>query len=111
MPRLKSEIWIKAHIRRCQGEGAFAVIVRKGNAEAGAIAIKVYAGIGQARLLMQSMSIDGEMIWWDVFGELVEEGKVDKRLTSEADIDPDIWIIEIEGCDGYGFVEVSKSLS
>lgn len=108
MPRLKSEIWIQAHLRRCQGEGAFAVIVRKGNAEAGAIAIKIYGGVGQARLLMQSMSIDGDAIWRDVFGEQVEEDKIDKRLASEANIDPDIWIIEIEGCDGYGFVEVSK---
>src|SRR5690606_4754640 len=39
--RLKAEIWIKAYLRRCNAEGAFAVVVRHGDDDAGAIFIKV----------------------------------------------------------------------
>jgi hypothetical protein len=35
--RLKSELWVKAYLRRCQHEGAFAVLVRRGDEDAGAI--------------------------------------------------------------------------
>ena len=39
--RLKSGIWVAAYIRRCQVEGAQAVLRRRGAEEAGAVFIKV----------------------------------------------------------------------
>src|SRR4029450_10379274 len=39
--RLKSAIWVAAYIRRCNGEGAFAAVRRRGAEEAGAIFIKL----------------------------------------------------------------------
>ena len=37
--RLKSEIWVKAYLRRCTVNGAMAVVVRHGDDDAGAIFI------------------------------------------------------------------------
>ena len=48
--RLKSEIWVKAYIRRCQHEGVAAVLGRRGDADAGAIYIKVSRLDGSALL-------------------------------------------------------------
>src|SRR5204862_4112383 len=48
--RLKSEIWVKAYLRRCQVEGAAAVLVRRGDTDAGAIYIKVSRLDGTAAL-------------------------------------------------------------
>ena len=48
--RLKSEIWVKAYLRRCQHEGADAVLVRRGDTDAGAIYIKVSRLDGTAAL-------------------------------------------------------------
>ena len=47
--RLKSGIWVAAYLRRCQVEGAAAVLRRRGAEEAGAIFIKVSRldGIGR----------------------------------------------------------------
>ena len=37
--RIKSEIWVKAYLRRCQVQGLSAVVVRRGDEHAGAIYI------------------------------------------------------------------------
>ena len=39
--RLKSGIWVAAYLRRCNVEGVFAAVRRRGAEEAGAIFIKV----------------------------------------------------------------------
>jgi len=39
--RLKSAIWVAAYVRRCNVEGAFAAVRRRGAEEAGAIFIKL----------------------------------------------------------------------
>ena len=39
--RLKSEIWVKAYLRRCAVAGASGVVARHGDDDAGAIFIKV----------------------------------------------------------------------
>ena len=48
--RLKSGIWVAAYLRRCQVEGAAAVLRRRGAEEAGAIFIKVSRLDGTADL-------------------------------------------------------------
>ncbi len=106
-PRIKSEFWIKAHISLCHGEGAFAVVARRGHEDAGVIALKIYLGAGMARLIMQGRDLDGNLIWRDVFAGEQSEMTVDERLSCEVAIDFDLWILEIEGCDGYGFVQIA----
>src|ERR1700731_4071291 len=48
--RLKSAIWVAAYLRRCNGEGAFAAVRRRGAEEAGAIFIKLNRLDGTAEL-------------------------------------------------------------
>ena len=48
--RLTSAIWVSAYIRRCHLEGAFAVVRRRGAAEAGAIFVKLDRLDGTAAL-------------------------------------------------------------
>ena len=109
-PRLKTEIRVAAHIRRARGEGAFATIVRKGDVDAGAVAVKVYRGAGMAQLFVQSRDLDGKPIWRDPFehdepSPTGDEAKVDAWLKKECTIDPDLWIIEIEDRDGHAFLD------
>jgi hypothetical protein len=104
-PRLKSGIRVSAHIRRAQGEGAFAAIARRGDPDAGAVAVKVYLGARTARLYIQSRDLDGRAIWREPFETVVEEEKIDGWLKKEAAIDPDLWVIEIEDRDGRAFLD------
>ena len=50
MLRLKSEIWVKAYLRRCAVAGIDAVLLRRGDVDAGAIYIKVSRLDGTADL-------------------------------------------------------------
>lgn len=108
-PRIRTEIRIAAHLRRVIGAGAFAQVVRKGDPDAGAIAVKVFLGRGEtgplARLFVQSRDEAGELIWRDAFDGPVQEARVDERLAKDRRIDPDLWIVEVEDRQGRGFLE------
>src|SRR5437764_9688284 len=48
--RLKSSIWVAAYLRRCQTEGVFGAVRRRGAEEAGAVFVKVATLAGNAML-------------------------------------------------------------
>lgn len=105
--RLKSEIWVKAYIRRCAVEGAPAVVVNRGDEDAGAIFIKVARLDGTADLYGPAPAglverLDRE---WMCVREAVAEGDVDALLARERDMDRDIWIIEVEDRAGRHYLD------
>lgn len=55
--RLKSSIWIAAYLRRCQHEGAYGLVRRRGAEEAGAIFIKINRLDGTADLYLSLIHI------------------------------------------------------
>lgn len=104
-PRLKTHIRVAAHLRRAQSAGAFATIVRKGDPDAGAVAVKLYRGRGEAQLFIQSRDLDGRMIWREPMEDSRDEARIDAWLEKERRIDPDLWIVEIEDGEGRAFLE------
>ena len=48
--RLKSSIWVAAYLRRCQSEGVFGAVRRRGAEEAGAVFVKLALLDGNAML-------------------------------------------------------------
>lgn len=113
-PRLKTEIRVAAQLRRAQGAGAFATVARRGDPDAGAVAVKVYLGGARARVLIQSRDLDGHAVWRDPLAPESETGdqpaeypeaEADAWLAKETSVDPDLWIVEIEDRKGRAFVE------
>ena len=104
-PRLKSEFRAAAHLRRAQAAGAFAVIARRGDPDAGAIAVKIYLGARRARLFVEARDDEGNAGWRAPLDGVVDEAEVDRYLDKERRFDPDLWIIEIEDREGRGFLE------
>jgi hypothetical protein len=108
--RLKSDIWVKAYLRRCASEGAAAVQARRGDADAGAIYIKVSRLDGTADLFgpapagMQEAREDRR--WQRCFDrEPATEAEADAHLARQIDFDPDIWIVSVEDRQGRHFLE------
>lgn len=107
--RIKTEIWVKAYIRRCFGEGMPALVVRRGNADAGAVYIKVNLLDGQVGLYGPApaglSAIDGSRLWTSLLGDdAVPENEADAYLERQAGFDPDFWVVEIEDRQGRHFL-------
>ena len=107
--RLRADIWVAAYIRRCEIEGAYAVLRRRGAAEAGAIFIKLdrldgrvalYAPAPQSELA-ESAERGVERLWRRAHqDDWIEPAEIERRLGREISFDPDLWIIEVEDREG-----------
>ena len=104
-PRLKTGFRVAALLRRANGDGAAAAVVRRGDEDAGAVAVKLYLGridgVPRARLLFEEHDDEGRTRWRDALEGAAPEPSVDQRLEREAKIDRDLWIIEIEARGGF----------
>ena len=110
MTRLKSELWVRAYMRRLEGEGVSSVIVRRGNAEAGAIYIlinrldRTVQLFGPAPAGLDEAGSERRFVaYFD--GRFVLETEASERLMREAEFDSDIWVVEAEDRDGRHFLD------
>lgn len=96
-PRLKSEFWVQAQLRKLDQDCIPAVISRRGDPDAGAIYIKLIHARDLVVVLSPSRTAEGERAWLQGTGaEPVIEPEADAYLARQADFDPDIWVIEVE---------------
>lgn len=113
--RLKSAIWVAAYLRRCQTEGVFGAVRRRGAEEAGAVFVKVATLDGNAMLYVpapQTVYDDSrpiERFFTSVSPQPVPEAAVEERLVREIRFDPDAWIVETEDRAGRHFLDLARS--
>ena len=110
--RLKTGIWVAAYLRRCQVEGAAAVLRRRGAEEAGAIFIKVSRLDGTADLYgpAPQSAFDEARPSERAFSEALKglplpEADVQTYLVRQLGFDPDLWIVEVEDRGGRHFLD------
>jgi hypothetical protein len=101
--RLKSSIWVAAYLRRCQGEGVFGAVRRRGAEEAGAIFIKVSRLDGSADLYgpAPQSAFDearpSERFYSPALKGLpLPEADIEAYLQRQVRFDPDLWIVELD---------------
>ena len=59
---LSTDVWVSGLIRRAELSGAFATVVRKGDARAGAVIVKVFnTSDRSARLYTEAFGPDGKL--------------------------------------------------
>ncbi len=106
--RLKSELWVKAYLRRAAGSGVSGVVVHRGDADAGIILIKIARLDGRADLFGPAPaglhSDDGERRWMCLV-EAGGEAEVDSRIAGELRLDSDSWVVELEDRGGRHFLD------
>lgn len=112
--RLKSAIWVAAYLRRCQTEGVFGAVRRRGAEEAGAVFVKVATLDGNAMLYVpapQTVYDDSrpiERIFTPMSPQPVPETSVEERLVREIKFDPDAWVVETEDRAGRHFLDLAR---
>lgn len=98
--RLKSEIWVSAFLRRCQTQGIYGAVVRKGAPEAGAVYVIVDRRDGRLHLFGPApgpaYDEEGERRWIEEIAFPAPSEAVTKLLARRQAADPDIWIVEVE---------------
>ena len=110
--RLKSGIWVAAYIRRCQIEGAQAMLRRRGADEAGAVFIKVARLDGTAEVygpapqstFDEARPADRAFVH-SLTTEAATEADAEAYLARQIKFDPDIWIVEVEDRAGRNFLD------
>jgi hypothetical protein len=115
MPRLKTSIWVAGYLRRCQGEGIFGAVRRRGAEEAGAVFVKLALMDGTAMLFVPAPqtayddSRPAERVFTQSPPQAVDEQAIEARLAKEINFDPDVWIVEIEDKAGRHFLDLAKA--
>ncbi len=100
-PRLTAAMWVSAHIRRCMSVGIPAVLVQRGDDQAGTVLIKWNRFSGGCQVLTPTRDSDGRRIWIRGTGEdAVDEQTADAYVARQLKNDPDLWVLEIEDFDG-----------
>jgi len=109
-PRLKTSLWVEAHVRQCFLADMPAFIVAKGDKERGGVILKVNRFKDGIQLFEQTLDFDGKKMWRSI-GEydFDKEAAADELLKKKRGFDTDLWIVEIE--DSRAVYELDAALS
>jgi len=99
--RLKSEIWVQAYLRICASQGLFAVLVKRGDPDAGAIFVRVLRLDGSSDVYGPASAgradADAERRYTARFASgPIPDQQADAYLAQQRAYDPDLWVIEVE---------------
>jgi len=108
--RLKTEIWVKGYLRARSSENVMAVLSRRGDEDAGAVFIIVDMMNGQCRLFGPAPAgleiVDRQRRWEHCFtDESVDLDRAREYINRQLDMDPDIWVVEVEDRLGRDFLD------
>ncbi len=110
--RLKTALWVAAYLRRCQIEGAFAVVRRRGAEEAGAVFVRISRLDGTSDLFGPAPQSEFDEAQPDrAFSPSLKnlpatDNDVEAYLAREMKFDPDVWIVEVEDRAGRNFLDL-----
>ena len=110
MVRLKTKLWVQAHLRRCNDAGVPAMLLQKGNEDAGSVFVKSNFLNGTASIFAAApggaYDENGDRRWSQPLGALPRpEVEIDSYLERQRKYDPDFWVIEIEDSQGRVFLD------
>jgi len=107
--RLKASIWVSAYIRRLGASAVPAVVARRGDADAGAIFIKINRLDGTASVFRPAIAMledPAERRWTPALKtDAAAESDADAYLARQAEFDTDMWIVEVEDRQGRHFLD------
>jgi hypothetical protein len=111
--RLKTALWVAAYLRRCQVEGAFGVVRRRGAEEAGAVFVRIGRLDGTSDLFGPApqsaldTSRGADRAFTPSFAQHpAPDAAVEAKLEREMKFDSDLWIIEVEDPAGRNFLDI-----
>ena len=103
--RLAAAVEAAGLIRRAQADGDFAAIIRKGDAERGALLLLIRSRGRHVACLERALGPDGAYRWSRAGpGESADSAQVAEFLAKRARFDADLWAIELDIADAERFI-------
>lgn len=98
--RLPTHLIVGAQIRRAAQQGVPIVVLRRGDPQGGAVALKINRLDGTAHVLVQTRR--DTVLGWSPASrqDPLAEAEADAVMTRQGEFDPDLWLIEIEDRSG-----------
>ncbi|MDU8912598.1 DUF1491 family protein [Aestuariicoccus sp. MJ-SS9] len=98
-PRLATDFWVKAYLRRLSLHDIPAYVTAHGDDTAGAVLVKCATLDGDARAFSRSYDLMTGALHW---AELAAgpEPEIDALIARQRKTDPDLWVIEVESRSG-----------
>lgn len=109
--RLTSELLVTASLRRAGQLGIAAVVLRRGDPDAGSLFVEIEKSASEAALLGRVTSFDegyeGGYEWVRLTGAgWVAPAEVSERLAREQARDPDCWVISVQDTGGRNIFDL-----
>lgn len=108
MSRLRSDIWVKALIRRCEANLVPAMVVQRGFETSGSVIVKVNRLDGSAQIYTPITGPEGNRLWICPIKSQAEDpsdADADAYISRQTARDSDLWVVEIEDPQGRHFID------
>ncbi|GAL97414.1 DUF1491 family protein [Acetobacter tropicalis] len=95
--RLRSDFVARAILRQSAQDGRSAMLLRKGDPDAGSILVLLQERDGSTVVLSQTRTAEGEAAWLRASGETpLTPEETALYIERQTRFDPDIWVLELE---------------
>lgn len=96
-------------IRRAEGNGDFATIIKKGDPDRGALLLVVSSRGRHVACLERMLALDGGYQWHSVGpSESAGSGEIRDFLAKRTRFDADLWAIELDVADAERFIAETR---
>ena len=97
VPRLPARLEVSGLLRSVSAAGGFATVIHQGEPDSGAILLVLLDRGGHARLFERMPHPSGERSWQCTREQAdMTNQQFNELLTRRSDLDPDLWIVELD---------------
>jgi hypothetical protein len=97
-PRLRTGFWVQTQLRVCDLAAIPFVVLKRGDADAGAVLLRIDKGRGGGIVVLaREYGADGKRHWKPALGDgPVEAEEADAYIARQTARDPDLWVIDVD---------------
>jgi len=107
VPRVTSEFWVSAYKQVLEGQAIPLFVIKKGNAAAGAIIVRISDLQGRSKIFGQSFDMEGDRRWVELAAG--KDAEMETVILRQKKVDSDLWILEVETRHGNHYLDVVES--